>query len=412
MPFQKINLFFILILLIISGCNSPEKKPLALPTGDFVFSILFQDETEKTFKLPIEVNISSLAGKPLLEIRNGKEIIKVKEIEWRNDSLFFNMPVFLTEFALGYSEENFQGTFIKNDREIPVKYEVIGVKGYQRFNANSTQLNIQGNWKTKFSYPEGESYPAIGEFFQDGNQITGTFLTETGDYRYLKGVLDEDSLKLSAFDGSHAFLFLAQIKDDSIQGIFKASDTHIEYWKAEKNETFKLANADSLTYLKPGSKGISFSLPNLEGETITFPSEKFEGKVVVVQLMGSWCPNCMDETVFLTELYNKFNPKGLEIISLAFERFKNFDKAAAAVNRVKTHFGSQYHFLIAGTSSKESAAKVLPMINAVMSYPTAIFINKKGHVVKIHTGFSGPGTSEYAPYVVETTAIIEKLLSE
>ena len=117
----------------------------------------------------------------------------------------------------------------------------------------------------------------------------------------------------------------------------------------------------------------------------------------------------MDETAFFTELYEKYNPQGLEIISLAFERFKDFDKASSAVNRVKTYFDAKYHFLIAGTSSKENASNALPMINAVMSYPTAIFINKKGEVVKIHTGFSGPGTSEYTPYVLETTGLVEKL---
>lgn len=409
---MKPAFYFLLAVFLFSSCSTPENKKSQFPQGDYIFSILFQDDENKTYKLPIEVSLTSLNNGPLIKIKNGKEIITVKEINWRNDSLLFKMPVFLSEFNLAFANEKFVGEFILKDREEAISYFVTGKKSTERFTAKQANTNIQGNWKTTFTYTDGEAYPAIGEFFQEGNIVTGTFLTETGDYRFLKGVLDEDSLKLSAFDGSHVFLFLAQLENDSLKGIFKGSNKHIEYWKAQKNEIFKLGNPDSLTYLKPGFKSIEFNFPNLLGEEVAFPSEKFNNKVVIVQLMGSWCPNCMDETAFFTELYEKYNPQGLEIISLAFERFKDFDKASSAVNRVKTYFDAKYHFLIAGTSSKENASNALPMINAVMSYPTAIFINKKGEVVKIHTGFSGPGTSEYTPYVLETTGLVEKLLSE
>lgn len=409
---MKPAFYFLLALVLFSSCTTPENKKSQLPQGDYIFSILFQDDENKTYKLPIEVSLTSENNGPLIKIKNGKEIITVKEINWRNDSLLFKMPVFLSEFKLAFQNEKFIGEFILKDREEPISYLVTGKKSTERFASKQANSNIQGNWKTTFTYPDGEAYPAIGEFYQEGNIVTGTFLTETGDYRYLKGVLDEDSLKLSAFDGSHVFLFLAELDNDSLKGIFKGSNSHLEYWKAQKNEIFKLGNPDSLTYLKPGFKSIEFNFPNLKGEEVTFPSEKFNNKVVIVQLMGSWCPNCMDETAFFTELYDKYKPQGLEIISLAFERFKDFNKASSAVSRVKTHFDAKYHFLIAGTSSKENASNALPMINAVMSYPTAIFINKKGEVVKIHTGFSGPGTSEYTPYVLETTGLVEELLSE
>ena len=66
--------------------------------------------------------------------------------------------------------------------------------------------------------------PVFSNSTPDG-RVTGTFLTETGDYRYLEGVVDGDSLKLSCFDGSHAFLFHAALDQDSFRGRFW-SGTH------------------------------------------------------------------------------------------------------------------------------------------------------------------------------------------
>ena len=53
------------------------------------------------------------------------------------------------------------------------------------------------------------------------------------------------------------------------------------------------------------------------------------------------------------------------------------------------------------------------MLNKIISYPTTIFIDKKGNVRKIYTGFSGPATGEaYTDFVKETTEFVEMLLRE
>ena len=53
------------------------------------------------------------------------------------------------------------------------------------------------------------------------------------------------------------------------------------------------------------------------------------------------------------------------------------------------------------------------MLNKISSYPTAILINKKGEVVNIHTGFSGPGTADiYRKFADDYTLKVKNLLSE
>jgi thiol-disulfide isomerase/thioredoxin len=146
---------------------------------------------------------------------------------------------------------------------------------------------------------------------------------------------------------------------------------------------------------------------------VNFPSEKYKNKVTIIQIMGTWCPNCMDETKVLSDFYNKYNSRGMEVIGLAFETTSDFEKASKDVSNHKKHFNAQYEFLIAGQSGTKNASAALPMLNQVMSFPTTIFIDKKGVVRKISTGFYGPSTgSYYSRYIEQTSDFIEKLLVE
>jgi thiol-disulfide isomerase/thioredoxin len=135
--------------------------------------------------------------------------------------------------------------------------------------------------------------------------------------------------------------------------------------------------------------------------------------VLVVALAGSWCPNCHDEAAFLAPFYREYRAKGLEIVSLMFEHFGDFDRAAAATERFRQHYGIEYTTLIAGISDKDEAAKKLPMLDRVYAFPTTIIIDRRGRVRKIHTGYSGPATGDhYTQFVDEFKSTIDQLLAE
>src|SRR5690606_34823515 len=111
--------------------------------------------------------------------------------------------------------------------------------------------------------------------------------------------------------------------------------------------------------------------------------------------------------------YNSYKEKGLEVVALCFETSNDFEKAKKNVVAHKNHFKANYDFLIAGTANTKSASAALPMLNKVMSFPTTIFIDKKGVVRKVYTGFYGPSTGNYhIQYLEQTTSFIEKLLAE
>jgi thiol-disulfide isomerase/thioredoxin len=204
------------------------------------------------------------------------------------------------------------------------------------------------------------------------------------------------TMHLSTFDGNHAYLFRANKNaEGTLTGEFLSGKTWRESWTGIRNDNATLPDPESLTYLKPGYDKIEFSFPDVNGKPVTLNDAKYQNKVVILQLFGTWCPNCMDETRFLSPWYDQNKARGVEIIGLAYERKPEFDYASSRVKKMIEKLNVHYDFVIAGTDDKAKAAETLPMLNAVVAFPTTIFIGKDGNVKKIHTGFSGPGTGSY-----------------
>jgi len=368
-------------------------------------------------QIPFLMEAREQDKKTVLYLVNGEERILLDDIRWQGDSVKIGLHIFDADLIAKVDGAQMSGRFVKNDTATPYSVPFTAEHGLKnRFAAQpaAPAFNYDGKWEVLFTDKQGKSYKAIGVFEQQQHYLTGTFLTETGDYRYLEGQVDGRQLKLSTFDGNHAYLFTATpTSENTLQGDFYAGMSGYESWTARRNENAALASADTLTYLKPGYTSLSFTFPNLEGKPVSLADDKYKGKVVIVQLLGSWCPNCMDETQFLAPYYDKHKDRGLEIIGLGFERSPEFAKAAARLQKMKERLGVNYDLLVAGTSDKQAAAKALPALNHVMSFPTTIFIGRDGRVRKIHTGFSGPGTGKYyEAFVADFNKTVEALLAE
>ena len=133
--------------------------------------------------------------------------------------------------------------------------------------------------------------------------------------------------------------------------------------------------------------------------------------MVLIQIFGSWCPNCFDETNYLTNLYDTHSDQ-LEIISLGFETGKTTEDKIKQLKKYKSYMKVNYKLLIGGDACKSCATDMFPMLNKIISFPTLIIIDKKGEIKKIHTGFSGPSTGHYyKEFVKNTTQYIEGLIN-
>jgi thiol-disulfide isomerase/thioredoxin len=350
------------------------------------------------------------------KVYNAEEVIEIDEITYENDSVYIKTPVFQAYLVAKINEDgSLTGNYVKEalNRYVPF----VATQSEVRFEANTQATSdVSGNWETVFS-PDSEEdrYIAKGIFKQTGHKVAGTFETTTGDYRFLEGVVSGNELKLSTFDGAHAFMFTATVTDSTMIGTFYSGNHWQEPFTAKRNPDYELPDANSLTYLKEGYDKVAFSFPDANSNLISLEDERFKNKVVLVQLMGTWCPNCLDESKYLSKYYQEHQVDGLEIVALAFEYVKTEDQAFKNIQRLQDRIGISYPILLAqtGTSNKAKAQEKLPMLNQVLSYPTTIFIDKKGQVRKIHTGFNGPATGEkYTQFTAEFEGFVGALLAE
>ncbi|MDW3649906.1 MAG: TlpA disulfide reductase family protein [Bacteroidia bacterium] len=410
---KKIHLFPVVLaawLLCLSSCQSPSSTPITLQNGNWVGTLHLREAAD----LPFQFSLNQAGENYKMVVFNAEERIEVDEIVQKGDSLIIKMPVFDSEFKLKiHSATELSGNWYDYTRGVdyhtPFKAE-FGEEG--RFPIQYEAAELAPLYSLQFLDGTG---PAIGQFSQNGNKVTGNFQTETGDYRFLEGIMDGNTLKLSAFDGSHAFLFHADIKGDSIAGKFWSGSHWEESWIGIVDPGASIRKPEDLTFLKEGFEEFSFKFPNLEGDSISFKDDRFKNKVTIVQLMGSWCPNCMDETRLFTQWYDKYHKEGLEIVGVAFERTsKGMPQAQKNIVRMAKRLEANYPFLLAATNNDKSlASEKFPMLNNIISFPTSIFLDKKGRVRKVHTGFNGPGTGNvYTRYVEEYEAFLEKMLAE
>ncbi len=370
----------------------------------FTFEVIYEDAT-----------------KFHIEIINGPERIKIDDITtWHdrasnNDSILINFPVYGTYIRAGFEDDKIAGNWFVPyrgpDYKIPFKAKF--GKGHRFSQLKKTPvIDLTGKWETTFSTDE-DPYAAIGEFEQKGNYLTGTFRTETGDYRFLEGTVQDNKAYLSCFDGAHAFLFEAKIlEDESLVGSFQSGSHYKTIWKAFRNTEYTLGSPDTLTYLKEGYDRFNFNLENINGQMVSLDEERFQNKVKIVQIMGTWCPNCRDETAFLVDYLKENNHEDLEVVAIGFERYREKDKSMKALKNYKEKFGMNYDLLLGGYFDKKEAAASLPMLNHILSYPTMIFIDRNNKVRRIHTGFSGPATSTYESFVGDFKSFVNDLLNE
>lgn len=364
--------------------------------------------------LPFLFDLANDSSGWSLVVHNGEEHIAVNDVLVKGDTIRIRMPLYDSEFkGVVANDSTIRGhwyNYLKGpDYHIPF---VAQAGQRTRFDHTlAPTVDVAGNWETHFSQGTSEAYDALGIFHQEGGEATGTFGTETGDYRFLDGEVSGDSLFLSCFDGSHAFLFKARVSGDSMTGRYWSGIHWEEPWTAVRNAAFALRDQDSLTSLREGYEMVDFSFPSIDGGTISPKDPAYAGKVLMVQIMGSWCPNCVDETLLLDEMYEKYQDRGLRVIAVAFEKYEDPDRALDQLRRFRDRLQVKYEIVYAGPANKEVAGSRLPFLDHLMSYPTCIFIDRAGKVRRIRTGFYGPGTGgHYINYKRNLEAFLESML--
>ncbi len=349
--------------------------------------------------------VPDLGEQGVAGVGNGEEIIDVDH-EWEDEkTLLVRFPHYDALLTLRRSAPTaYEGEWSKrtpSGTSVPMAAyaTTLGVarRGDPAWGERTTPVSpspAAGDWKIEFE----KSGPAKGVFRDAPREVlteglTGPVLTPTGDYRYLGGVArrmgaGSGEVYLAVFDGAHAFSLKGVVEGDRMTGVFHSGASWSEKFTGERieaGEAYELPDPFSEVTLRPGET--TLRIPQLE-------YEDYAGKPVIVSLFGTWCPNCHDEAPVLRGLFERHEPEGLRILSLAYEHTDDPERAVRQISRFVERHGVTWDVVFAGLSDKQKAAATLPALSAVKAFPTTIFLNRDHTVRAIHTGFAGPATGE------------------
>ncbi len=347
---------------------------------------------------------------------NGDERVPLKGIVYKNDSAI--IPIISYDAVLkGIIKGNrLEGYFVKNfiDNDPGVKF-VAERSDAPRFNQDAIESTISpdGEWDVDFISADATITKNVGTFHTKQGILTGSILTDSGDLRFLEGALTKNGFQLSAFAGLSPYLVKVTFESkDKFIGEF-VTTRGITKLIGTRNAKASLQDPYGITKVKGSQQKLKFSLPDIYGNKFSIDSPEYKGKVVIVSILGSWCPNCLDEMKFLVPWYNENKNRGVEIIGLAFERKGDFEYAKRTLSQLQERYNVPYKILFAGKVGEETTSKVLPELTKIASYPTTIFLDKEGNVKKIHTGFNGPATGKfYDEFKKDFEDTISSLLKE
>lgn len=367
---------------------------------------------------PFGLEVERASGGYVLYLHNGSERTRVSDVTVQEGVLTARFPGYENSLRATLHRNEWKGavTLIKaggEEQVIPFRARL--GQSYRFYDKPATDnADVAGRWELTLTDDEGVATRAVAEFEQHHDKVTGTVMTPTGDHRFLDGQVHGDELQLSTFAGGLVYLYRLRVDE--------AGELRGDYWQglAWHEQVHGVRNPDAelpadlpVTTMREHESRLEFTFPDLDGKPISLSDERFAGKVVIVTLGGSWCPNCHDEADFLAPFYREYRDRGVEVVALMFERHGDFAKAAAAARRFRDDLGIEYPMLIADVSDKDEASRALPSLSGIFAFPTLLFVDRTGVVRKTHVGFAGPATgSRYETFVADFHATVDALLAE
>lgn len=400
----------LLIAIGIAACNPRVDAPqiglyravLRLPGGDAPFGLEIEQEQQRY----------------VLYLINGAERTRVSNVQVANGEITALFPGYENSLRATMRRGRLGGsvTLIKAGGKEQVIPFVATLGDTYRFysEASTDNADVDGTWDATFTNDKGETSKAILLLEQHHDRVTGSAMTPTGDHRFLEGQMRGEELQLSTFAGGLAYLYKLKVdKSGGLEGDYWQGLKSHEKVVARRNAAATLEGAGKQTQLRDSSQRFAFTFPDVDGKPVSLSDARFRGKVVLVTLGGTWCPNCHDEAQFLMPFYREHREQGFEIVALMFERHGEFAKAASAVRRYRADLGIEFPTLVAGLSETDDASKALPMLSGVYGFPTAILVDRNGAVRSIHVGFAGPATGRHhEEHAKEFREEVERLLAE
>jgi thiol-disulfide isomerase/thioredoxin len=389
--------------------------------GDWDASIVSLANVEVPFRFVIAGTPDRLTG----TFVNGDERMASTGGSFKDGQLVINFDQYGSKLIARLNGDVLEGEYNRTTRGAPYPFKA------SRHVPRATDPNppsIAGEWKIPTPDDRHESAwrfivrqngaevsAAIQRLDGDTGTLTGSFLAPSRAEGLARSAVEgqDGQLVLSHFSGARPMRLEVSVQPDGSLDLLEDGQTHHTAFRMNDPRAAGAGDAGDptqVTRVKDPDAPLVLQFPDLNGTPVSLSDARFRGKVVILSITGSWCPNCHDEAPFYVDLYKKYRDQGFEIVLLAFEETAQLANPVRLEAFVK-QYGITYPVLLAGDPTELTAK--LPQFDNLYAFPTSIYIGRDGRVRGTHAGFSGKATGAlYTETTEEITRTVEQLLAE
>ncbi len=364
-----------------------------------------------TLEIPFRFELSGSGSNVKGSFFNGDDKTTSTSGSVENGKLSLSFDELGTRLDATLKDGRLAGEYSRGTRGAPYPFQA---KRFTPVTVGETNIpSIAGLWNVQVGKSsKGEAaWQLIVR--QAGAEASAAILRIDGDTGTLTGTYRNGTFALSHFSGARPLRLELTPGADGTLAVVQNTDKPLTALRAEQASAKGLpqpSDPSRFTSVKDPTEPFRFSFPDLDGRVVSNTDPRFQGKVVIVSIGGSWCPNCHDEAPFLVELYKKYRKQGLEIVDLSFEEEAQ-QKNPVRLRAFNKRYGIDYTVLIPG-DPKELNDKVPQGVN-LSSFPTTFFLGRDGKVRSAHAGFPGKASGKFHTEAKEEiTSLVERLLAE
>jgi thiol-disulfide isomerase/thioredoxin len=401
---SSVRLITVAVTLLAAAVSLRGQSPSPAGQWDAIVTV-----SNNTIDIPFRFEIVNANGVYRGYFFDGDVKVPSQPGTFQNGALDLRFDQYGARLQATLTGDRLEGKYDRGTRGAPYAFKA--VRAVPAKSSTDKAPPISGEWRIPTKSSKGES---AWRFIvrQNGAAVSATILRIDGDTGTLSGRYENGRFLISHFSGARPVKYeITQNADGSLALVQNGQQTLTAYKLTDaRAKDAAPTSPTQFTRMKNPSEPFKFSYPDLNGKVVSNTDERFRGKVVLVSITGSWCPNCHDEAPFLTELYRTYHTKGLEIVALGFEEADQLRNPVRPRAFVK-QFGIEYPFLLVG-EPEDAPAKISQAEN-LNAFPTTFVLGKDGRVRTVHAGFASVATGTvHAESKKEMTTEIEHLLAE
>ena len=394
-------------VVMASGLSAQAPRPPA-PDGAWRAALDLADGPLK-FRIEFAIRDGTLSA----ELCNADSCQPFSSVAWlgeRRDSLVLEIGDYAAAIRARVTSDSLTGFYRNVGNRGPRTIPFRAAPG--TWPVEPPPAALVGRWDATFNPVERPS-PRVLDFRRTARGLEGTIVSNSGDYGLFWGRAEADSFSMAHFDGSFVYMLSGRLDGDMLRGIFHAGLRSQTPFVAVRStgrphltEPAEVVRADT-------SAPFRFAFPSIDGRMVTSEDPRFRGKVVIVEILGTWCPTCHDAAPIVASLHRRYQDRGLEVVGLAYEVTGDSAIDGALVRRFRDKFGITFPLLLAGVNDSESPGATQPQLSGPIAFPTTIFLDRTGRVRRLHAGFYGPATgSAHEALQRDFAEFVEELLAE